>query len=54
MPDIIRQRVLKINNWMTEANDALKGGAHSIDDFVKRNEDLKVIQKGLGGQKKRF
>lgn len=32
-------------NWMNESNDLLRGTSHSIDDFVKRNESLKVITK---------
>jgi hypothetical protein len=32
-------------NWMNESNDLLRGTSHSIDDFVQRNESLKVITK---------
>ncbi|KAL4487471.1 hypothetical protein ABPG72_006991 [Tetrahymena utriculariae] len=54
MPEMIRLRNIEVKDWMNNAANLFKGGGANIDEFVKRSNNLKVVQRQLPKYKQKF
>lgn len=51
---MIKQRNAEVKEWMNNAANLLKGSGANIDEFVKRSNNLKIVQKQLARYKQKL